>query len=415
MSAANPTTWQSTKIKFASKVMAGGTPQSSVPDYWDGPIPWLTPVDLGKKGSCAIEGSSRTLTHAGVAAAGLYILLPGTIVISTRAPIGSVGLLACEATTNQGCKAIFPDKRKLDSKFAYYFALDAADELKSLGLGTTFIELSTYSLKNLKLELPSPPEQRRIAAYLDEQTAKIDRLMELRRRQMALLKEQRAALIQQAVTRGLNPNAPMKNSGIPWLGDIPEHWDLKRLKYVCKITTGSKDTVDADQDGVYPFFVRSQIIEKIGSYSFDGEAVLTAGDGAGVGKVFHHYVGKFDFHQRVYMLFNFKEILGEFVFHYLKENFYKVALEGGAKSTVDSLRMPVFLNFMMTIPPIDEQKVILDSIKVRCSQNGQLLEAYARQLTLLAEYRVSLIHECVTGQRPVPEPSSSQEANAHAL
>jgi type I restriction enzyme, S subunit len=136
---------------------------------------------------------------------------------------------------------------------------------------------------------------------------------------------------------------------------------------------------------------------------------------AGVGKVFHHYVGKFDFHQRVYMLFNFKEILGEFVFHYLKENFYKVALEGGAKSTVDSLRMPVFLNFLMTIPPIDEQKIILDSIKARCFQNDQLFEAYARQLTLLTEYRAALIHECVTGQRPLPDPSSPDGGTAHAL
>ena len=148
---------------------------------------------------------------------------------------------------------------------------------------------------------------------------------------MALLKEQRAALIQQAVTRGLNPNAPMKDSGIPWLEEIPAHWDVKRLKYVCRVTTGSKDTVDAEEDGAYPFFVRSQIIEQIGSYSFDGEAVLTAGDGA------------------------------------------------------------------------------------RCFQNDQLFEAYARQLTLLTEYRAALIHECVTGKRPVPEPSSPDGGTAHAL
>ena len=77
-------------------------------------------------------------------------------------------------------------------------------------------------------------EQRRIAAYLDEQTEKIDRLMDMRRRQMALLKEQRSALIQQAVTRGLNPNVPMKDSGLPWLGEIPEHWEVKQLRRIIK-------------------------------------------------------------------------------------------------------------------------------------------------------------------------------------
>lgn len=253
--------------------------------------------------------------------------------------------------------------------------------------------------------LPLPPhyEQHRIAAYLDEQTAKIDRLINLRQRQMALLKEQRTALIQQAVTHGLNPNVPMKDSGLPWLGEIPVHWKIKRLKFVSKITTGSKDTVNANEFGDFPFFVRSQVVERINSYSFDGEAVLTAGDGVGVGKVFHYYEGKFDFHQRVYMLFDFKNVLGRFLFYYLRENFYKVALEGGAKSTVDSLRMPVFMNFGTIIPPSDEQRSIIEYIDKQNGKFAALTDTYSRQLTLLAEYRAALIHECVTGQRAVPD------------
>ena len=199
MNTSNSLNWLSTKIKFVSKVISGGTPESSNLDYWDGPVPWLTPVDLGKEGCENINSSGRTITYNGVVTSGLSILPVGSIILSTRAPIGSVGLLACEATTNQGCKAIVPDVRKLYSKFAYYFSIDAAEKFQSLGLGTTFVELSTYALKNFVLNLPKIQEQRRIAAYLDQQTAKIDRLMDLRRRQIALLKEQRAALIQQVV------------------------------------------------------------------------------------------------------------------------------------------------------------------------------------------------------------------------
>jgi len=77
-----------------------------------------------------------------------------------------------------------------------------------------------------------------------------------------------------------------KDSGVEWLGDIPKNWDLKKLKYLSSIQTGNKDTVDAIEDGIYPFFVRSQIIEKINSIGANCEAVLTAGDGAGVGKIF---------------------------------------------------------------------------------------------------------------------------------
>jgi type I restriction enzyme S subunit len=297
------------------------------------------------------------------------------------------------------------DQRRMLAEYLAYYLQSAGywDFINSSALQATIQNVSAELYKEILVTHPSVEQQKKVVAYLDEQTRKIDQLMNMRRRQMALLKEQRAAVIQEAVTRGLNPNVPMKDSGLLWVGKIPAYWEVKRLKYVCKVTTGSKDTVDADDDGIYPFFVRSQIIERIGSFSFDGEAVLTAGDGAGVGKVFHHHVGKFDFHQRVYMLYDFKGILGRFVFHYLKENFYKVALEGGAKSTVDSLRMPVFLNFGITIPPIDEQKEIMGFIESESAKTEHLLSAYTRQLELMTEYRAALIHECVTGQRTVPE------------
>ncbi|MCY2987445.1 MAG: restriction endonuclease subunit S [Planctomycetota bacterium] len=187
--------WRPTKLKFVGRVVAGGTPDSGNPDYWDGPVPWLTPVDLGNELNDAITRSKRTLTEAGVRAAGLERLPIGSVVVSTRAPIGSVGLLACEAVTNQGCKALVPDTHRLDSRHGFYLALDSAETLQSLGLGTTFAELSTYSLKNLTVMLPPLAEQPRIAGYLDELTGKIDRLLGLRRRQMELLREQRSSLI----------------------------------------------------------------------------------------------------------------------------------------------------------------------------------------------------------------------------
>lgn len=97
-------------------------------------------------------------------------------------------------------------------------------------------------------------------------------------------------------------------------------------------------------------FVRSQSVERINSYTADCEAVLTAGDGVGVGKVYHYINGRFDYHQRVYMMSRFNFVTGRFFFHYLSTMFQKVALDGGAKSTVDSLRMPIFMNFQFTVP-----------------------------------------------------------------
>ncbi len=108
--------------------------------------------------------------------------------------------------------------------------------------------------------------------------------------------------------------------GLEWLYEYPIHWKSGRLRYLCDITTGEKDTINQTDDGEYPFFVRSKDVKKIDTYSFDGEAILTAGDGD-ICKIWHHINCKFDFHQRVYMLYNFDKVLGRFLYYFLSENF----------------------------------------------------------------------------------------------
>lgn len=245
---------------------------------------------------------------------------------------------------------------------------------------------------------PSIEEQSAIANFLDREAAKIDTLIDKQEQLIKLLEEKRQAVISHAVTKGLNPDVRMKDSGIQWLGKVPEHWGVKRLRFLCDVTTGDKDTVNARDDGVYPFFVRSQFVEHIDSYTADCEAVLTAGDGAGVGKVFHYFEGKFDFHQRVYMLSRFREVKGRFLFHFLKEFFFRVALEGNAKSTVDSLRMPIFMNFPLTVPPSQEQEHILRHVQFAAEQFDKLIDEAMKGTDLLKERRTALISAAVTGK-----------------
>lgn len=190
--------------------------------------------------------------------------------------------------------------------------------------------------------------------------------------------------------------AEYKDSGVEWLGAIPKSWQVKKLKYLCKVTTGSKDTVNAVEDGKYPFFVRSQTVERINSIGADCEAVLTAGDGVGVGKVYHYYKGKFDFHQRVYMLYDFGAVTGRFVYYYLSSNFYKVALGGNAKSTVDSLRLPQFLNFEFSLPTVKEQNHIVDFLDHETAQIDTLIAKQEKLIELLKEKRQAVISHAVT-------------------
>ncbi len=179
---------------------------------------------------------------------------------------------------------------------------------------------------------------------------------------------------------------------------FPEDWKIECIKNIAIITTGSRNTQDKIDNGPYPFFVRSQKIERINTYSFDGEAVLTAGDGVGTGKVFHYIKGKFDFHQRVYKISNFSEkIDGFFFFLYFSSAFLKRIMSMTAKSSVDSVRMDMIAEMSIPMPPKEEQtaigKAILDITNVvnsldRLIEKKKLIKQGAMQELLTGKKRL---------------------------
>jgi len=187
-----------------------------------------------------------------------------------------------------------------------------------------------------------------------------------------------------------------KNSGIEWIGDIPEHWEIKRMKYLCDIGTGDKDTENREENGKYPFYVRSQTIERISSYSFDGEAILTAGDGVGVCKVWHYVNEKFAYHQRVYRMSHFQNIIGKYLFYYLKENFEKEVKKLSAKSTVDSLRRPMFQNFKVCYGTAEEQISIVNYLDKKTSEIDTLIFKKKALIDLLTEELNAIINHTIT-------------------
>jgi type I restriction enzyme S subunit len=140
-------------------------------------------------------------------------------------------------------------------------------------------------------------------------------------------------------------------------------WPDEEIRAFASIGTGARDTQDRVPNGRYPFFVRSQKVERIDSWSFDGEAVLTAGDGVGTGKVFHYINGRFDYHQRVYRLSNFRsDVLGRYFFHQFSRNFLARIVSLTAKSSVDSVRMETIAGMRILLPSRDEQERIAAAI-----------------------------------------------------
>jgi type I restriction enzyme S subunit len=264
-------------------------------------------------------------------------------------------------------------------------------------------DLSIPGMRNIPIIVPPADEQELIVRFLDWASVRLGKAIAAKRKVIGLLEEQKQAIIHRAVTRGLDDSVPLKPSGIPWLGDIPTHWEVRRTKAVAHIKTGGRDTAHRVDMGLYPFFVRSQTVERINSFSFDGEAVLTAGDGAGVAKVFHYIDGKFDYHQRVYRFSDFRLVSGRFFFFYLGATLRYEALDASAKSTVDSLRLPLLQCFPCVIPLMREQGEIVAFAEQETLTCDKTISRLNCEIELLREYRTRLISDVVTGKLDVRE------------
>jgi type I restriction enzyme S subunit len=174
-----------------------------------------------------------------------------------------------------------------------------------------------------------------------------------------------------------------------------EGWGVDKIDNVCSITTGSKNTQDRIDNAKYPFFVRSQTVEKINSYSFDGEAVLTAGDGVGTGKIFHYINGKFDFHQRVYKMSHFiKKLNGYFFYLYFSNHFYERIMQMTAKSSVDSIRREMIADMAIPIPPLYEQTRIAQIL----SDMDAEIEVLEKKLAKYKQIKQGLMQVLLTGK-----------------
>lgn len=143
------------------------------------------------------------------------------------------------------------------------------------------------------------------------------------------------------------------------IGMIPDDWEVKEIKEFADVTTGNKNTQDAQENGKYPFYVRSPIVERINTFSFDSEGLVTAGDGVGTGKVFHFVKGKFGLHQRAYLVHKFQNVDSKYFYYIFSQNFYERVHSMTAKSSVDSVRREMITQMSIPLPPtlVEQQKI----------------------------------------------------------
>ena len=235
----------------------------------------------------------------------------------------------------------------LDKYYFYTFLERDKNRIKQNTNGSTMVHITKGMMEERVLTFPSIPEQTAIGSFFQD----IDQLISLQQRKLEVLKEQKKTYL-----KLLFPAKGQTKPALRFAG-FEDEWKEVKLGEVTNIKTGSRDVQDSVEDGLYPFYIRSEEVKRINSYSFDGEAILIPGEGR-LGEIFHYVNGKFDVHQRVYKISNFTDVNAKFVLQQMKKDFKQHAMRNTVKATVDSLRLPTIQSFTVFVPTLPEQEAI---------------------------------------------------------
>lgn len=323
----------------------------------------------------------------------------GDFVINSRSDRkGSAGVSRLEGSVSLISTVLYPhDKSAVFMSFMHHLlrSVPFQEEYYRNGKGIVADLWSTnYSaMRNILLPLPPLPEQTAIAAFLDRETAKIDALVAEQRRLIELLKEKRQAVISHAVTKGLNPDAPMKDSGIEWLGEVPAHWGLTVIKRFSTLHRGH-DLTDAERtDGDYPVITSGGYSGTHGAFMARGPGVVTGRYGS-TGRLF--YVEE-DFwpHNTSLYVSEFHGNLPRFVWYSLQTVDFA---SHSAKAAVPGIDRNDIHVLPAVVPPISEQEDVVAFLDSELAKLDTLTSEAQRAIDLLQERRTALISAAVTGQ-----------------
>lgn len=264
----------------------------------------------------------------------------------------------------------------LDARFTTF----AVNERVKFSFESTGVpQLTAPQVGKYSVAAPPLPEQRAIAEALTD----VDGLLSGLDRLIAKKRDLKQAAMQQLLTGQIR------------LPCFHGEWEVKRLGDISHIKTGSRNNEDKVEDGQYPFFVRSEFVERINTYSHECEAILVPGEGR-IGDIFHYISGRFDVHQRVYAITKFSpDIFGKFIHFYLAKNFGAWAMQNTVKATVDSLRLPTFQTFEMRLPPTKAEQIAIAEVLTDMDAELAALEQRREKTRALKQ---AVMQELLTGK-----------------
>lgn len=416
-----PSHWELWKLFHAyNEIGSGTTPPTSSNEWFEnGVIPWVTTGELRE--NTIIQTNKRITKKTQATFSTLKIYPIGSVVIAMYgATIGRLGILGTPSTTNQAC-CVMTKSEYLDNKYVFYWLYAFKKDIINLSSGGGQPNINQEKVASLKISAPIKQEQTKIAQFLDHETAKIDQLIEKQQSLIELLKEKRQAVISHAVTKGLNPNAKMKDSGVEWLGEVPEHWNISRLGfeslikarlgwkglkaeeyveqgYIFLATPNIKST-DIDFENVN--YITKKRYEESPEIMLKKGDVLVTKDGSTTGttNIVRNLPSPATVNSSIAVIRPNSSLHPEYLYYYCispyTQNVIK-RMQGGMG--VPHLFQADLRIFNLILPPIHEQIEIATYLDSRTSKIDLLIQKAEEQIELMKERRTALISAAVTGK-----------------
>ena len=403
-----PAEWKRVKLKEVTNIIMGQSPEAQdIKDF--GNIPFMQGNrEFGSIYPNAVKFCDNSPKKSRI----------GDILLSVRAPVGAINVSDKVYAIGRGLCSICATS--INSKFLMYFLMLIMQDTKKFGQGSTFDAITIQELKQLPVLLPPINTQNRIASYLDRKCAEIDAIIAKQQQIIEKLKEYKLSVITEAVTKGLDPNVPMKDSGVEWIGKIPEHWEFRKIKNCCDVVDCKNRTPEIIPDGDY-IVVRTTCI-KDGMFSYNGSyrtdrknfEEWTAKGQPQYGDIFFTREAPMGeaclvpnednlcMGQRVMF---FRPIHGEdprFILYSIYGPLVREYIESKNKgSTVGHLKLGQVASLPLLYCAPEEQKKIANYLDEKCKAINELISCKQEVVGKLQQYKKSLIYEVVTGKKEV--------------
>ncbi|HDZ5135041.1 TPA: restriction endonuclease subunit S [Campylobacter jejuni] len=412
-----PEHWEVVKIKHISEVVTGKTP--ALDFEWGDNMLFVTPTDcdLDKK---YISSSLRKLSQKGIKNFDSLIIPKNSILVTCIASIGKVVINPEKVVTNQQINSVIPNLGLVSPDFIFYQLLVTMPFAERYFCGYSILPILNKSeFSNIKIPLPPLKEQEQIANFLDEKCEQIANFIEKKEKLISLLKEQKQALINETITKGLDKNVNFKDSGIEWLGEIPQHWEVKRLANFGTFLKGNgisrQDLVEDGESAILygdiytkyqikTHFLYSKISKKtslIATPIYNGD-ILFSGSGEtkeDIGKNVVYLGDNNAFAGGDVIIFRQKENNALFLSYVLNTKYANFCKSIDSKGEIIvHIYASNLKDIKIPLPPLKEQEQIANFLDEKCEKIDLLIEKTKKQIKLIKEYKTTLINQAVCGR-----------------